>query len=100
MPSEPRLPSEIEFASFLVYNPGEKRFPSELSARSRRVRSAVKKETAQWAKAQRLGDRVREEIGNEIRDLFLTATGTLVPMPGHAPMRDRNSQRSPSARDG
>jgi phosphoribosylpyrophosphate synthetase len=91
VPSESLPPSEVEFASFLVYNPRPTHFSSEVSALSRRVRDAVKKETAQWARTQRLGERMRAEIGNEVRERFLPANATLVPMPGHAPMKDPKS---------
>ncbi len=90
--SEPKLPSEIEFASFLVYNPSRIAFPSEVSVVSRRVRNAVKKETAQWAKKQKLGERLRNELGEDIRKKFLSESATLVPMPGHAPMKDPKSR--------
>jgi hypothetical protein len=86
-----KLPSEVEFASFLVYNPRPDTFPSEVSAQSRRVRNAVKKETAQWAGRHRLGERVWDELPEFIRRQFLPATATLVPMPGHAPMKDPKS---------
>lgn len=91
MSSESPLPSEVEFASFLVYNPNARAFSSEVSALSRRICSAVKKETAQWARAQRLGPRVRAELGEDIVQRFLPPDATLVPMPGHAPSKDRNS---------
>jgi hypothetical protein len=92
--SEPKLPSEVEFASFLVYNPGPEAFPSDVSALSRRIRTAVKRETAQWARRQQLGERVHTELGDTIRDRFLPKNATLVPMPGHAPMKVPDSHWS------
>jgi len=91
VPSASPLPSEIEFASFLVYNPKPAVFAGPLSAQSRRLRDAVKKETGPWARAQRLGERMRAEIGDALRERFLPAHVTLVPMPGHAPMKDPKS---------
>jgi len=85
--SAPKLPSEVEFASFLVYNPSKTRFPEEIAHNSRVVARAVKNETAQWAKAQRLAERLRDEIDDDIREKFLPRNATLVPMPGHAPMK-------------
>jgi predicted amidophosphoribosyltransferase len=89
--NEPKLPSEIEFASFLVYNPSRERFPDAMSETSRRVMRAVKSETAQWARKHRLGERMGLELGDEIRARFLGSDVTLVPMPGHAPMKDARS---------
>ena len=94
MSSEPKLPSEIEFASFLVYNPRPEAFPSEVSDRSRRIRDAVKLHTGGWAKRQNLGERLGSGVGEEIRERFLPSHATLVPVPGHAPMRDPNSHWS------
>lgn len=94
MSSEPKRPSEVEFASFLVYNPRPAVFSSQVSALSRKVRTAVKKETAQWAKLQRLGERMHAELGDDIRDAFLPSNATLVPMPGHAPMKSPDSHWS------
>lgn len=91
MSSEPKLPSEVEFASFLVYNPRPSEFPSDVSAHSRKVCNAVKKETAQWAMKHRLAERMRAELGEEIRLRFLPEHATLVPMPGHAPLKDPKS---------
>lgn len=91
MSSESPLPSEVEFGSFLVYNPRPADFTSDVSVLSRRVRDAVKKETTQWATRQRLGERMRAELGAEIREHFLPANATLVPVPGHAPMKDPKS---------
>ena len=91
MSSESPLPSEVEFASFLVYNPKPAVFTSDVSVLSRRVRDAVKKETAQWVRRQRLGERMRAELGDAIRQRFLPPNATLVPMPGHAPMKDPKS---------
>lgn len=91
MSSEPKLPSEVEFASFLVYNPRPSEFRSDISAHSRKVCNAGKKETAQWAKKHRLAERMRAELGEEIRMCFLPEQATLVPMPGHAPMKDPKS---------
>ena len=88
MSNESPLPSEVAFASFLVYNPSRVRFPSDLSKRSRTVMRAVKSETAAWARKQRLGERLAQEVGEGIREEFLGADTTLVPMPGHAPMKD------------
>ncbi len=92
MSSESPLPSEVEFASFLVYNPKPAVFASDVSDLSRRIRDAVKKETAQWARQQRLGERLRAELGDAIRDRFLPPDATLVPVPGHAPMKDPKSR--------
>lgn len=94
MSSEPKLPSEIEFASFLAYNPKPQAFPSKISAWSRTVCNAVKKDTAAWAKRQNLGVRLRCEVGERIREKFLPSNATLVPVPGHAPMKDPNSHWS------
>lgn len=88
MSSELKLLSRIEYASFLVYNPNSKKFSSDLSALSRRVVDAVKRETAQWASKQRLGERMAGELGDAIRGTFFPTGGTLVPMPGHAPLKD------------
>ena len=88
MSSEPKLLSRIEYASFLVYNPNPKKFSSDVSALSRRVVDAVKRETAQWARKQRLGERMVGELGDAIRETFFPMGGTLVPMPGHAPFKD------------
>lgn len=94
MSSESQLPSEVAFASFLVYNPSRVRFPSDLSRKSRTVMRAVKSETASWARKQRLGERLAQEVGEEIREEFLGAETTLVPMPGHAPMKDARAHWS------
>lgn len=51
----------------------------------------MKKETAQWARTQRLAERMRTELGEAIRERFLPPNATLVPMPGHAPMKDPES---------
>lgn len=48
---------------------------------------AVKRDTAPWARRHDLGRRLAEEIGDEIRGEFLGTDATLVPMPGHAPMK-------------
>jgi len=93
--NEPKLPSEVEFASFLVYNPRPAAFPSEVSAQSRKVRNAIKNETAQWAAKHRLGERMRSELGEDIRRKFLPENATLVPMPGHAPLKDPKSHWAP-----
>jgi hypothetical protein len=82
--NEPTLPSEVEFASFLVYNPSRERFPSSMSETSRQVMRAVKSETAQWARKHRLGERMVLELGDEIRARFLGGDVTLVPMLSHA----------------
>ena len=96
MPSEPKLPSEVEFASFLVYNPRAAQFPSEVSARSRRVCSAVKRDTLPWCQKHQVAERLKLEFGEELRARFLPETATLVPMPGHAPMKDGRNSHWPS----
>jgi len=48
----------------------------------------VKTRTASWARTHRLGERLRDELGGELLAKFLGPETTLVPMPGHAKMRD------------
>jgi hypothetical protein len=80
--SESTLPSEVEFAAFLVFNPRPVSFTSEISIQSRRIRDAVKNETAQWARTQRLGERLRAELGESTRDRFLPPHATHRPDAG------------------
>lgn len=88
MPKEPKLPSSVQFASFLAYNP---RPTTDVGRRSKRVCEAVKTRTASWARARRLGERLRDELGSDLLAKFLGPETTLVPMPGHARMREEGT---------
>lgn len=88
MSSDLKLPSEVEFASFLVYNPSKSRFPAALADRSRRIMRAVKGETSQWMQRNEVAEYFSNHTTKGIRERFLGSDTTLVPMPGHAPLRD------------
>ena len=86
MSNAPKFPSEVEFASFLVYSP---RGTSEVSKRSQRVMRMVKFDPGQFANHI---PRMKTELSDAIIQKFLLSSTTLVPTPKSAPMKDPSSR--------
>lgn len=90
------LPSEVPFASFFAYSPraveGEKPDEALVGEKSRRLVRSIKNEAKQFSVKWKLAEFVKSNIGDELRELYLSANTTLVPMPGHAPLKDQASR--------
>ena len=90
------LPSEIPFASFFVYSPrsveGEQPEQKVIGEKSRRLVRSIKNEARQFSAKWDLAEYVKANIGDELRELYLGPETLLVPMPGHAPLKDPSSR--------
>ena len=84
-------PSEAAFGSFFVYSPRPVAGEGPAGANSRRLVLSLKKEARQAAVRWKLAAFVRDNLDDRIRDQFLGSETTLVPMPGHAPLRFKAS---------
>ena len=89
MSDSSKLPSEVPFASFFVYSPRPVDGEGEAGQKSRRLVRSIKNEARAFAVKWSLAEFVREHLDEDLRQTFLGPGATLVPMPGHAPMKDQ-----------
>ena len=92
MSDSPKLPSEVPFASLFVYSPRPVPGEGDAGAKSRRLVRSIKNEAKQFSTKWKLAEVVRDRLGEERREQFLGSDATLVPMPGHAPLKDEASR--------
>lgn len=88
MSASKRHPSDGRFASHFVYCPpwtGDE--GGEHNVKSRRLVDSIKKETRQAFGRWSIAERVRDDLPPTIKAEFLGPEATLVPVPGHAPLR-------------
>ena len=71
-----------------MYSPRPVDGEGEAGEKSRRLVRSIKNEARAFAVKWSLADFVRQRLDEGLRQRFLGAGTTLVPMPGHAPMKD------------
>lgn len=71
---------------------GEKPEQKVIGEKSRRLVRSIKNEARQLSVKWNLAEYVKANIGDEIREQYLGPTTLLVPMPGHAPLKDPSSR--------
>jgi hypothetical protein len=86
------LPSEVQFASFFVYTPRIVQGEGDAGPKSRRLVRSIKSEAHQFSVRWNLAGFVRNGLGDALRERYFGAETTLVPMPGHAPLKDQDSR--------
>jgi len=86
------LPSEVPFASFFVYAPRPVPGEGDAGPKSRRLVRSIKNEAHHFSVRWNLAEFVRNGLSGKLRELYLGSDTTLVPMPGHAPLRDQDSR--------
>lgn len=89
MSDSSKLPSEVPFASFFVYSPRRVEGEGEAGEKSRRLVRSIKNEARAIAVRWKLAEYVRAHLDEELRHRFLGSESTLVPIPGHAPLKDQ-----------
>ncbi len=87
-----KLPSEIPFASLFVYSPRAVEGEGEAGAKSRRLVRSIKNETQQFSTRWKLAEFVRDNLGDNLGAKYFGSNVTLAPMPGHAPLKDKDSR--------
>ncbi len=86
------LPSDVQFASFFVYTPRAVTGEGDAGPKSRRLVRSIKNEAHHFSVRWNLAEFVRNGLSEELREHYFGADTTLVPMPGHAPLRDQDSR--------